>query len=101
MSATVVTRGDVARIVLAGDLDFSKQGDIRTAIDEALASARAREIQVDLSNVTFMDSSVIRALLTLQAKANADGKPVRLVNCTDPIREIFVIGGFDKLFTLQ
>ncbi len=101
MSATVVTKGDVVRVVLAGDLDFSKQGDIRTAIDEALASSRAKEIQVDLANVTFMDSSVIRALLTLQSKANADGKPVRLIHCTDSIREIFVIGGFDRLFTLQ
>jgi anti-anti-sigma factor len=101
MPATVELIGNLARISLSGKLDFSTQKDVYIAIDEVLASGLAREIQVDLADVTFMDSSIIQALLSLQEKANAAAKSVTLVNCNNTLREIFAIGGFDTVFTIR
>jgi len=101
MSATVEIRRNVARIILSGALDFSTQGDLHRAHEEALAADAVREIDIDLANVTFVDSSVIRAWLLLQQKAVTQGKVLVLLNIGDSIRAIFDIGGFDKVFTIR
>ena len=99
--ARVEVSGTIARIILYGDVDFSTQDSLGTAIDQALNSESAKEIQVDMTNVSFIDSSVIRSLLRLQEKALAKGKSLSIWNCNDHIREIFVIGGFDQMFVLR
>ena len=101
MPAKVEITGEVARIVLSGDIDFSTQVNLAEAIDRALSIDAAKEIRVDMSDVTFIDSSVIRSLLKLQERAIAKGKSLSIWNCNDHIREIFVIGGFDQMLVLH
>jgi anti-anti-sigma factor len=98
--ARVEVTGEIARIVLAGDIDFSTQDNLGSAIAEALSIDPAKEIRVDMTNATFIDSSVIRSLLKLQENAVAKGKSISIWNCNEHIREIFVIGGFDLMFVL-
>ena len=101
MPATVEFTGDIARLVLSGDFDFSTQEDLGSAIDEVLSANAIRDIQVDLIDATFIDSSVIRALLRLRESALQGGKSLSLWNCNEKIREIFTIGGFDQLFVMH
>ena len=101
MPAVVEVTGEIARIILAGDVDFSTQENLGNAIAQALSIDPAKEIRVDMTNVTFIDSSVIRALLKLQESATARGKSISIWNCNDHIREIFVIGGFDLMFIIR
>jgi anti-anti-sigma factor len=101
MPAKVEITGETARIVLSGAFDFSTQTNLADAMDQALRYAGAREIHVDMTNATFIDSSVIRALVELQGDALAVGKQLSIWNCNDYIREIFVIGGFDQMFVMH
>jgi anti-sigma B factor antagonist len=101
MTATVEMHGSVAHIILAGNLDYSTQDELRTATQRALSHKRAREIHVDFAGVMFLDSSVIRALIILQKEADAAGKSLILMNCNEFTREIFEIGGFDRMFTFR
>jgi anti-anti-sigma factor len=98
--AKVEITGDIARIILAGDFDFSTQSSLGDAIDRALNTDVAKEIHVDMSAATFIDSSVIRALLKLQEIAKAKNKSLSIWNCNEQIREIFAIGGFDQMFVI-
>jgi HptB-dependent secretion and biofilm anti anti-sigma factor len=101
MPAKVESTGEVARILLSGDMDFSTQMNLGDAIDQALSMTLAKEIHVDMTHATFIDSSVIRALLKLRQVALAHDKPLSIWNCNDQIREIFVIGGFDQMFVIH
>lgn len=101
MPAIVESTGEIARIVLYGDVDFSTQENLGKAIAQALSIDPAKEIRVDMTNATFIDSSVIRALLKLQENAIARGKSISIWNCNDHIREIFTIGGFDLMFVIH
>lgn len=101
MSVVIGFQGDAANIVLSGNIDYSMQEEIRDANGQALSNEQVREICVDFTDVTFLDSSVIRALLTLQKDADAAGKSLVLINCTDNTREVFEIGGFDRMFTFR
>lgn len=101
MPAKVESTGEIARIVLAGELDFSTQESLGEAIDQALGIDTAREIQVDMTDVTFIDSSVIRTLLRLQETARTKAKSLSIWNCNTQIRETLGIGGFDQLFIIH
>ena len=101
MPATVEITGDVVRLILSGDFDFSTQENLGNAIEKVLEANAVREIYVDLADATFIDSSVIRALLKLRESAMARKKSLSIWNCSDPIREIFTIGGFDQLFVIR
>lgn len=101
MPAKVESTGEIARIVLSGNLDFSVQENLVSAIDQALSIESAKEIQVDMTDATFIDSSAIRALLRLQEISRAKGKSLSLWNCNAQIRETFAIGGFDQLFVIH
>lgn len=101
MSITVTFAGTTARIILSGDIDYSTQEKNLKEYSKVLNVRNIKQVQVDLAKVTFLDSSGIRALLSLQAKAGKKGISMLLLNCNSSIREIFEIGGFDKMFTIQ
>jgi anti-anti-sigma factor len=101
MSVVIGFQGNTANIVLSGNIDYSLQEELRNANQQALSNEKVREIRVDFTDVTFLDSSVIRALLTLQKEADAVGKSLVLLNCSDHAREVFDIGGFDRMFTFR
>ena len=101
MSVVIGFQGTTANIVLSGNIDYSMQEQIRDATQQALSNKQVREISVDFADVAFLDSSVIRALLTLQKEADAAGKLLVLLHCNDHAREVFEIGGFDQMFTFR
>jgi anti-anti-sigma factor len=101
MTVAIDIHGTTANITLAGNIDYSMQEEIRDANQNALSNKQVREICVDFAAVTFLDSSVIRALLTLQKEADAAGKSLVLLNCNNTTREVFEIGGFDMMFKFR
>ena len=53
------------RVVISGELDMACVSEMSRAVLR-LAFLSARQVELDLSNVTFMDCGVMRALLQLQ-----------------------------------
>lgn len=101
MSITVEFNGTVASIVLSGGIDYATQEEFKTANKEALSAEGVTEIDVDFANASFLDSSGIRALVMLKREADAAGKSLTLLNCNEYLRDIFEIGGFDRIFTFR
>jgi anti-anti-sigma factor len=100
MTTTVEFHGLIAIIILSGNIDYSTQDEIRDAINKTLSSNEVNEIHVNLADVTFMDSSGIRALMNLQKIADKRRKALVLKNCSRSILQVFEIGGFDQMFTI-
>lgn len=69
---------EVAVIRVRGCFDVSWTAAFRAEIDAAMNSASAREVEVDLSGVEYMDGSALALLLILRARAQKCGKPVYL-----------------------
>jgi anti-anti-sigma factor len=68
---TVDQAGPTAWIVeLTGEHDLSTVGDLQEEL--AAIFAQGTTIVIDLSSVTFMDSSVLRELIVAQRRADAD-----------------------------
>jgi anti-anti-sigma factor len=58
-------------LVLTGEHDLSTAPDVERRIDAALASAAG--LAIDLSETTFIDSAVLRVLITAQERAAEQG----------------------------
>ena len=80
---------DHARVVrVSGEIDLSNAHDVLCAIGDAVRS-EATSIIVDLSGVTFLDSSGISMLFRLRARIAHSRQDLRLVVPLDsPIRRV-------------
>ena len=99
MQANVSNRDGKTCIVLQGRFDFNTHREFREAVDQAVKEA-AREIQVDLGGVDYLDSSALGMLLMLRDKGKNAGKEVALANARGAVKQVIDIANFGKLFPL-
>jgi len=82
-------------VALAGELDVA-DADWSDAIDDALRDGASRLV-LDLTNVTFIDSSVVRALVLAHRRVGPDGW-LRLVYTHHLIARVIDICGLGEAF---
>jgi anti-sigma B factor antagonist len=81
-------------VAIHGDVDLKTARQFRAALDEAASDGKKRLI-VDMSEVPFMDSSGLAALIGAQ-KAFKDQTRV-IVVCPDNLRRIFEVTRLDSI----
>ncbi len=89
----------VYRIAPQGRLDAVTVPALETAIDEQLAARHFRLI-IDLSEVAYMSSSGLRALLRARRQAQAGGGDMALCAMNERVTEVFEMIGFNNLFRI-
>ena len=93
-----VTKGDrSARLALHGELDI---GSADTAV-RALRELLGRDLDavvIDLSGLTFMDSTGVKFLVTGRNRARAAGIELSLVRGGEAVRRVLMVSGVDALF---
>ncbi|MFC6600301.1 STAS domain-containing protein [Kitasatospora paranensis] len=101
---TVTVRDSLAGPVLEcqGELEPDTANRLRTALDRALASLPVPPmLMVDLSAVTFMDSSGLNTLLRARMAAVRQGTIVHLARPSHPVVRVLRITGTDRLFDID
>ncbi len=91
--------GQVYRLAPQGRLDAVTVPSLETAIDEQLA-ARHFRLVLDLSEVTYLSSSGLRALLRARRQAQAGGGDMALCAMNERVTEVFEMIGFNNLFRI-
>jgi anti-sigma B factor antagonist len=90
--------GDVALVRVTGEVDLSWSQQVRKTILDALAKSKA--VGVELSQVTYMDSSGIAALVEGFQTARAKGLKFGLVSASSPVRSVLALARLDKVFPM-
>ena len=94
-SISRTTRGACEVVTLTGELDMAHAPTVAETLD-ALADTE-RPLVVDLSELTFMDSSGLHAILTARARlGEADCRLVLLKGCRQ-VQRIFELTGVDSV----
>jgi anti-sigma B factor antagonist len=88
-----------ATVSLRGEVDILTVDQVRVALSEALA-ARPLEIVVDLSDLTFIDSTGLGALIFGFQRARDAGVRFRLAHPTRAVRQILVLSGLLEVVEL-
>jgi anti-sigma B factor antagonist len=86
---------DSARLTAAGELDIATVPQLERVLGSLLARG-AREVAIDLSQVTFIDSSALRMFIVLHGRAAREGWSVRIVDPSEQARAVFEITGADQ-----
>jgi len=87
-------------VALTGEWDLYNQPELDTTLQEAVAAGE-RRIVVDLTEATYIDSSVLGALVGARERLRkAGGGEVAIVTDEAQMRKIFEITGLDGVFAL-
>jgi anti-anti-sigma factor len=89
----------VALIALAGELDLSSAGDFRAALEAALADG-AERVVLDLDEVAFVDSSMLKELLRANAELSEQGRKLVLVAPQPAVRRLLDLTRTAEMFTV-
>jgi stage II sporulation protein AA (anti-sigma F factor antagonist) len=84
--------GDVHTIRLAGELDLAGAGRVEAVLEDAEAGD-ARRIVLDLSGLTFMDSTGVRLVLAAHARSRADSDRLVLRRGPAAVQRVFELSG--------
>jgi anti-anti-sigma factor len=89
----------MALLALAGELDLASADVVRSAIDEARGSG-ARRVVLDLTDVEFVDSSMLKELLRANAELPESGSALVLAAPQAPVQRLLELTRTSELFTV-
>ena len=99
-----VTVGDsaegVAVLVLEGEMDMAGIRAFRAGVEEALGDREIRTLILDMSEVPFMDSSMLRELLRVNQELRQQGAWPVLAGLQGPVRRLLDLTRTAELFRL-
>jgi anti-sigma B factor antagonist len=87
-------------VSLTGEIDMLSAPDLE-AVVRPLCAGGASEIVLDLSNVTFVDSTALRAIISAQQMCARAGTGLSLVPGPEQVQRVFEITGMYDLFQWQ
>ena len=95
MTVSVTTRWDGyhALIAVVGDVDLASTPSVDKAIEAAIRSADAARVEVDLSQVTFLDTSGISGLARGRRLADQRGIAYAVVGAHGPVLTVLEMTG--------
>lgn len=91
--------GDGVCLALSGEIDLSRSPELRTALLQA-ATAKPARLVLDMSGVTYMDSSGVATLVEALQKINAGGGKLVLCGLQPKVKSIFQIAKLDTIFAI-
>lgn len=91
--------GKTAIIDVAGEIDLNSSTDFQQSL-LAVLDRKPKRIVVNLSQVSYMDSSGVASLVKLLSKARKMDATVALAALSERVRSIFEITRLDSIFEI-
>lgn len=98
---TITTKRDGAHItlVVSGRVDTNTSTQLQAEILRAFQAAR--QLTLDFTQVPYISSAGLRALLIGQKTAMTKGAQMELVHIQPPVMTVLELSGFDSILTIQ
>ncbi|MEU9891220.1 STAS domain-containing protein [Sphaerisporangium sp. NPDC051017] len=100
MDLHLIVQADSTVLRVRGDVDISCSPELRERLLAALEPPRPR-LDVDLSEVTFMDASGVAALMAARRRSLRLGGGVRLVSPSSSVRRVLEASGLSSRFPVR
>ena len=99
MEHTVREEGDVVIASFEGEVDLEHSPKAREVLLDCVG--RASKVLVDLSGVTYIDSSGVASLVEAFQRAKKGGVGFALVSVNAPALRVLELARLDKVFTIH
>lgn len=100
MQILKATEGTRHYIDLAGEIDAYTAPKLKEEL-MPLAEQKRQTIVVDLSKVTYLDSTGLGIFVGALKKSHQNESEVILKNLTERVERLFTITGLNEIFTIQ
>ena len=102
MSASNRVQDGIATITMTGRFDFSVHAEFKASSEAVFVHRDIKQLDVNISQVDYVDSSALGMLLVLKDRATAAGvKTTSLVGARGLVKQILDVAHFEKFFTLR
>jgi anti-sigma B factor antagonist len=95
----VETTPDATIVTVSGEIDMDTVTDLTEIMTNALA--RAQRLVVDLTGVSFIDSTGLRALVDVHIEASRTARDVKLAVGDGQARRPIEISGLDQVLSVH
>ena len=99
MKISETRSGDVIQIKIDGRVDTTTSPQLQNAILQAFQ--KGSKLVLDFSDVEYVSSAGLRALLIGQKTANSKGGSMTLVNVADAVLQVFKMSGFSGILNIE
>ena len=99
MDITTALDGSTAQLVLSGKLTVQTSPELTAALNDL--PEEVCDIDIDLSDVIYIASAGLRALVGASKLAAARGGEMRLLKPCDEVYDVFEMTGLSELFTIE
>jgi anti-anti-sigma factor len=95
---TIELRGTVGLVTISGEVDLSVADRVEDAISDG---GGAPVVVVDLTEVTFIDSTGLRALVTGRQSLESEHRSMALVVGESPVARLLSLTALDQEFVIR
>ena len=99
MGYEVRTEGDTTIVVLSGDVDLDNSPKVRSILLESVGLKRG--VLVEMSGVSYIDSSGIASLVEAYQSARGGNTPFALVAVSDAAMRVLELARLDQVFSIH
>ena len=92
--------GETAVVRVGGEIDLTSAPQLDEGLQD-LVNGSVRDLTLDLSGVSFMDSTGLRVLLKTSKLLEGAGGKLALREPSDPVRRLLEVSGLDSHFELN
>ena len=93
--------GDVLKAAIVGEIDHHGAFFLRDELDDAMIAARPKCVELDLSDVDFMDSSGLGVIMGRKSTADKINAEFKILNPTTRVARIIELAGLGKVVTIE
>jgi anti-sigma B factor antagonist len=97
---TAALGGDAFIVTLTGEVDLHTAPELEHALD-GVVGLGGTAVALDLSEVSFVDSTVLGALLTYRERLHDLGGEVVVVTQDRRVLRVFEVTGLDRVFVIE
>ncbi len=99
LSIEVVPEDEYVTLRLAGEVDLNTAQSMREAALDAMRR-HGTNLRIDLSGVTFLDSTGLEVMLATRRRASLEGGQLHLIDPTQAVMRVLEVTGIDHLFEI-
>ncbi len=99
LTLSTTAQGERTIVHVGGEIDVYTAPVLRRRLDEPIHRG-CRDLVVDLSRVTFLDSTGLGVLVGRLKLVRSQGGRMRIVGATDRVLKVFTITGLDRVLEM-
>ncbi len=100
MEITVTIKKNILVVCLSGELDHHTSKDVKNLIEEIIKNRSVKNLVLDFTNLTFMDSSGIGVIVGRYKLINSMGGRVVISGAANNVNKLLHMSGIDKIIEL-